>query len=118
MGRFDSLAEGKDLLMNSKERFSNRVEMYVKHRPSYPQEAIDYLYDIVGLRSNSEIADIGAGTGIFSRLLIVRGSRITAVEPNPAMREAAEKSLGEEPNFHAVAGSAESTGLTGGSVDF
>lgn len=57
--------------MNSKERFSNRVDSYTKYRPSYPQEVMDYLYDTVGL--DGEIADIGAGTGIFSKLLLKRG---------------------------------------------
>lgn len=104
--------------MNSKERFSNRVDTYVKYRPSYPKEAIGYLYDIVGLRPSSEVADIGAGTGIFSRLLLAQGSNVTAVEPNQAMREAAEKVLGGEPNFRAVSGSAEATGLQDHSFDF
>ncbi|WP_372660780.1 class I SAM-dependent methyltransferase [Cohnella sp.] len=104
--------------MENKERFSNRVEKYVKYRPSYPKEAIDYLYTAVGLRQHSEIADIGAGTGIFSRLLLERGSRVTAVEPNQAMREAAEKALGGNPNFSAVPEAAEDTRLPDHSVDF
>ncbi|CAG7653963.1 class I SAM-dependent methyltransferase [Paenibacillus allorhizosphaerae] len=104
--------------MNNKERFSNRVDSYVKYRPSYPQEAIDYLYDVVGLQRGSEVADIGAGTGIFSKLLLERGSRVIAVEPNPEMREAAENVLGENPNFRAVAGSAEVTGLPDRSIHF
>jgi ubiquinone/menaquinone biosynthesis C-methylase UbiE len=104
--------------MNSKERFSDRVDTYVLYRPNYPQEAIDYLYETVGLRPGSEVADIGAGTGIFSRLLLERGSRVTAVEPNQDMREVAEKALGGEPNFRAVAGSAEATGLPDRSVSF
>ncbi|TXK73853.1 class I SAM-dependent methyltransferase [Paenibacillus sp. N3.4] len=104
--------------MNNKERFSNRVDTYVKFRPSYPKEAIDYLYDSVGLQLKSEIADVGAGTGIFSKLLLERGSQVIAVEPNQAMREAAEQMLSGEPNFHAVSGSAEATGLPDQSVDF
>ncbi|RCW49069.1 class I SAM-dependent methyltransferase [Paenibacillus prosopidis] len=104
--------------MNSKERFSDRVDKYVKYRPSYPQDAIAYLYNIVGFRPDSEIADIGAGTGIFSKLLVERGSHVIAVEPNLAMREAAEKELGREPNYHSVSGSAEATGLPDGTVDF
>lgn len=80
--------------MENKERFTNRVDKYVKYRPSYPKEAIDYLYTVVGFQQQSEVADIGAGTGIFSRLLLERGSRVTAVEPNQAMREAAELALG------------------------
>jgi ubiquinone/menaquinone biosynthesis C-methylase UbiE len=107
--------------MKNEERFSNRVDMYVKFRPSYPNEAIDYLYDIVGLSPHSAVADIGAGTGIFSRLLLERGSCVTAVEPNQAMREAADKAvkaLKGKPDFHIVPGLAEATGLASGSVDF
>ncbi|MDF2646952.1 MAG: methyltransferase [Paenibacillus sp.] len=103
---------------NHKERFSNRVDTYVKFRPSYPKEAIDYLYDVVGLRANVIIADIGAGTGIFSKLLLQRGSQVIAVEPNQAMREAAEQMLSGDVNFRTVPGSAEATGLPNESVDF
>lgn len=104
--------------MDSKERFTNRVDAYVKYRPTYPKEAIDYLYETVGFRPESEVADVGAGTGIFSKLLVERGSRVTAVEPNRAMREAAERTLSGKPNFRAVAGAAEATGLADRSVDF
>ncbi|WP_054940508.1 class I SAM-dependent methyltransferase [Paenibacillus ihuae] len=104
--------------MNNRERFSNRVDSYLKYRPSYPKEAIDYLYDFVGLRSNSKIADIGSGTGIFAKLLLERGSYVTAIEPNQAMRVAAEHMLADKPNFQTSSGSAESTGLSDQSVDF
>lgn len=104
--------------MDSKKRFSNRVDSYVKYRPTYPGEAIDYLYSVVGLRADSRIADIGAGTGIFSELLLERGSHVIAVEPNLEMREAAEKKLGGKQSFRAVSGSAEATGLPDKSVDF
>lgn len=103
--------------MDSKERFSSRVDAYVKYRPSYPEEAISYLYDSAGFRPGMEIADIGAGTGIFSKLLLARGSRVIAVEPNEAMRQAAEKALGSDPNFRAISGAAEATGLPNDFVD-
>jgi SAM-dependent methyltransferase len=103
--------------MDNKERFSNRVDTYVKYRPSYPKEAIDYLYEVVGLTPASLVADVGAGTGIFSELLLERGSRVTAVEPNQAMREVAESKLGQYAGFQAVPGSAEATGLADHSVD-
>lgn len=61
--------------MNGKERFSNRVDAYVKYRPGYPAEAIDYLYKEAGLLPESEMADIGAGTGIFTRLSISSSAR-------------------------------------------
>lgn len=101
--------------MSSKERFSSRVDSYVKYRPSYPQELVDYLYETVEI--DGEIADIGAGTGIFSKLLLNRGSCVTAVEPNQAMRKAAESELGGKPGFHMISGSAEETGLPDQSVN-
>ncbi|MEK5257461.1 class I SAM-dependent methyltransferase [Paenibacillus sp. FSL F4-0125] len=104
--------------MNNKERFSNRVDSYVKYRPSYPRETIDYLYNTIGLKPNCDIADIGAGTGIFSALLLERGSRVTAVEPNPEMRTAAEEKFAKDNHFHALPGSAEKTELPDQSVDF
>lgn len=104
--------------MNNGERFTNRVDSYVKYRPSYPQEAIDYLYDYIGLRPDSKIADIGSGTGSLSKLLLERGSEVIAVEPNQAMREAAEQRLYSNPNFQSKSGSAEATGLPERSVDF
>lgn len=104
--------------MDNTQRFTNRVDTYVKYRPSYPKEAIDYLYEDVGFTSSSTVADIGAGTGIFSKLLLERGSNIVAVEPNQAMREAARSSLDGYANFSTTAGSAEHTKLADRSVDF
>ncbi|WP_274365846.1 class I SAM-dependent methyltransferase [Paenibacillus thermotolerans] len=104
--------------MDSKKRFSDRVDTYVKYRPSYPEEAIDYLYAAVGFTPGSTIADIGSGTGIFSKLLLSRGSRVIAVEPNEAMREAAVRALGQSEGFEALPGSAEATRLPDQAVDF
>lgn len=103
--------------MDNTGRFTDRVDTYVKFRPSYPQDAIDYLYGEVGLHSGSVVADIGAGTGIFSKLLLDRGSNVIAVEPNEAMRAAALERFGDEPRYRSVAGPAEATTLGDASVD-
>jgi SAM-dependent methyltransferase len=106
------------MVMDIKQSFSNRVKDYVKYRPTYPSDAIDYLYDIVKLNENSTVVDIGAGTGKLSKLLVERGTNVIAVEPNQEMRKASVQILGNEPNFRVVAGSAESTCLHDNSVDF
>lgn len=97
-------------------RFSDRVEDYVRYRPSYPPEVIGTLAEEAGLASGVPVADVGSGTGIFSALLLERGAVVHAVEPNAGMRRAAEERLGSDPRFHSVAASAEATGLTDGSV--
>ncbi|WP_407923711.1 class I SAM-dependent methyltransferase [Cohnella fermenti] len=105
--------------MNSKQRFSNRVDTYVKYRPSYPKEALDYLFGEVGFGPGSVVADVGAGTGIFSALLLERGAHVIAVEPNEAMRAEAVGRLAAQggDRFEAASGSAEATGLPDASVD-
>ena len=93
-------------------RFSDRTEDYVKYRPSYPREAIDTIVaDLAG--DPPRAADVGAGTGISARLLAERGLSVVAVEPNRAMREAAEP----HPGVAWRDGTAEATGLEAKSFD-
>lgn len=99
-------------------RFTNRVANYVKYRPGYPEEVLEYLKDNAGLTADSIIADIGSGTGIFTRLLLDKGYTVYAVEPNDAMRKSSEEQLFSYDNFHAVNGTAEATTLEAHSVDF
>lgn len=99
------------------ERFSDRVEDYVKYRPGYPSEALDLLSRECGLCAGATVADLGAGTGIFSQLLVQRGARVYAVEPNPDMRAAAERLLSGNPRFASIASTGEATGLPSASVD-
>ena len=92
-------------------RFSQRVADYVRHRPSYPPSLLAWLHDTIGFSPSWRVADIGSGTGIFSRLLLENGNPVHAVEPNDAMRAEAEASLGRHANFVSVTGTAESTTL-------
>lgn len=98
-------------------RFSNRVENYAKYRPGYPDKAIDYLQKECHLTPASVVADIGSGTGIFTKLLLDRGYTVYGVEPNEAMRKEAEKQLKHQPGFHSVNGTAEATNLPDRSAD-
>lgn len=98
-------------------RFSSRVADYVRARPSYPAAALDVLVAAHGMVPGTVVADLGSGTGIFSALLLERGCRVHAVEPNGAMRAAAEAAMGDLPGFTSVDGTAEATGLPAASVD-
>ena len=99
-------------------RFSSRVEYYIKFRPKYPKGLIDFLVEELALSPSSVIADVGSGTGVLSEMFLRNGNRVFGVEPNKEMREAAENLLREYPNFRSVNGSAESTTLDHQSVDF
>jgi SAM-dependent methyltransferase len=102
---------------DSQQRFSSRVENYVRYRPDYPREILAMLREHAGLRAGIRVADIGSGTGISSRLLLDAECEVFAVEPNAAMREAAKNLLGANPLFHSVAAPAEATTLSDQSVD-
>lgn len=102
--------------MNPTERFSDRVRDYVRYRPSYPPEVIDLLQRECGLQAGTPVADVGAGTGIFTRHLLDAGAIVYAVEPNEAMRLAAEAASAAHPRFHSIDAPAEATGLPDDSV--
>jgi len=99
--------------MNPTRRFADRASDYRRYRPDYPAAAIDAVLDGLGDPARLRVGDIGAGTGIASRLLAERGAFVLAVEPNAEMRAAAEPHGRVE--WHA--GQAEATGLAGASLD-
>lgn len=107
-----------DRKIESNQRFDDRVENYVKYRPSYPAEVIAFLCSKLGLTSSSIIADIGSGTGISSELFLKNGNAVYGVEPNPYMRQAAERLLAHYPQFRSIEGEAAETHLSNHSVNF
>jgi SAM-dependent methyltransferase len=101
----------------SMERFSARAADYVRSRPGYPAE-IRSVLESTGLpATDARIADIGSGTGLLSRMFLDAGYRVCGVEPNAAMREAAEKFLRGYASFESIDGRADATGLEPNSMD-
>lgn len=91
--------------------FTDLAEAYRRSRPGYPPALVDALLRRAGVRRGDPVCDAGAGTGILAAMLAERGLRVTAVEPNEAMRRNA-------PLLHGVRwvpGSFEATGLATGS---
>jgi len=102
---------------DSAQRFTTRVESYIKYRPGYPAEVIELLRSECGLINEAVVADIGSGTGILSELILKNGNAVFGVEPNEAMRTAGEQLLRGYPLFTSINGSAEKTTLPEDSVD-
>lgn len=93
--------------MNTINKFDGRATDYTASRPNYSMDFINCLYSQYGISKTSVIADIGSGTGKFSKHLLDRQSEVYCVEPNDDMRSIAEKELCEYENFYSVAGDAE-----------
>lgn len=102
---------------NSIERFSGKANLYAAGRPSYAAGFLQWLSEDQGLGAGSQVADVGSGTGKFSKQLLELGCEVHAVEPNADMRRIAEEELGGFPGFHSVIGDASATGLPDRSMD-
>jgi SAM-dependent methyltransferase len=100
------------------QRFSSRVESYVKYRPNYPPVILDILKSECGLSPTSVVADVGSGTGILTDLFLRNSNPVFGIEPNREMREAGEALLKGYPQFTSVVGRAEATTLADHSVAF
>ncbi len=91
--------------------FSPQAKAYARARPSYPPAMIELLFKVAGVEPGAAVVDVGAGTGLFTAVLAEHGLRVTAIEPNAAMREQARRVDGVVWRD----GSFEDTGLEAGS---
>ena len=97
----------------STELFTEKSEAYAKYRPGYPEEALDIILEPFKSQKSISIADIGAGTGIASRLLADLGASVNAIEPNASMIESADS----HPNITYHKSNAEDIPLVNNSAD-
>lgn len=101
----------------AKDIFKGKAYMYSRYRPAYPPSLISLLEKEISLSPLDTVADIGSGTGILSRLFLEHGHVVYGIEPNDEMRGTSSTSLRAMPNFHALNGTGENTGLDDDSVD-
>lgn len=101
-----------------KTAFEYCAREYAAGRPFYPRRLAREIKTRLRLKRGAFVADIGAGTGLATKMLLEAGLRAIPVEPSASMRQEGEKFLrahGWRVQFRE--GSAESTGLRTASVD-
>src|SRR5436305_1567703 len=96
--------------MSQRLSFGVAADLYDEMRPTYPPDAVRWA---VGERP-CRVVDLGAGTGILTRVLRALGHDVVPVEPDPAMRDRLDRAT---PGLSALAGDAEGIPLPDGSVD-
>ncbi len=102
----------------NEDKFTKKSSIYDKYRPSYSTDLIEYLYTKAGFNNKSKIADIGAGTGIFSEQLLKQGSQVILIEPNVSMLREARKKLSNYKNASFLLSNAEKIDLPSHSLDY
>jgi ubiquinone/menaquinone biosynthesis C-methylase UbiE len=100
------------------ERFSDRVDDYVKYRPHYSPEIVQALEQACRLNAEHVIVDVGCGTGLLAKIFLENGNPVIGVEPNANMHQAGEDFLSAYNHFRMIAGSAEHTTLPDQCADF
>lgn len=100
----------------NEQKFSGKSAAYAKARPGYPPALFEHLRERGVLTAGTVAADIGSGTGKFTRSLAEFAEKVYAVEPNADMRRAAEANFADCGNIISIDGNAERTTLPGGSV--
>ncbi|MFF9900800.1 class I SAM-dependent methyltransferase [Streptomyces longispororuber] len=96
--------------------FDSVAAQYAAARPGYPPELFTTVEELAGAPlAGADVADIGAGTGIATRLLRDRGAHVIAVEPGPEMGAHLRAAL---PGTPLVRGSGDALPLAAASADF
>lgn len=97
--------------------FDELAEKYGEHRPAYAPQVRDALLGLLSKPCETvDFVDVGAGTGIWTRMVRQRGCPTIAVEPSAPMREVGIRQS-EGSGIDWRDGSAESTGLPADSAD-
>jgi SAM-dependent methyltransferase len=94
--------------------FGAAAAAYAEHRPVYAEAAVEWALGPVRDRRPLRVADIGAGTGKLTAMLVRLGAEVTAVEPDPQMLAELRRTL---PEVRSVPGNAEELPLADASVD-
>lgn len=94
--------------------FGREADTYERSRPTYPPEAVTWLAGHLRLGPGVVVADLAAGTGKLTRLLVPTGVEVIGVEPVAAMRDVLRRVL---PSVPVVAGTAEAMPFRASSLD-
>jgi SAM-dependent methyltransferase len=102
-----------DIHSSARVGYGREAATYARGRPDYPDALLAWLRDALRLAPGRRVADVGAGTGKFTRRLEATGAAVLAIEPVDAMRAELERSTGAV----ALAGTAQALPVSSSTLD-
>jgi SAM-dependent methyltransferase len=93
--------------------FGQEAQSYDAYRPRYPREAVEWVLE-AARRNVHDVADVGAGTGALTALLVSMGLDVTAFDADGQMLEQLRHSV---PGVTTIVAPAEQLTLDDASVD-
>lgn len=97
------------IILRTEWDYTQLADSYLK-RPDYSTSAIDKMLSIAEIKEGDTVCDVGAGVAHLTLMLLDKGLKVVAVEPNDAMRANGIKRTGDYPNVKWVEGTGEETG--------
>ena len=94
--------------------FDEVAEIYDRARPSYPADLFDALFQM--LPAESQIVEVGPGTGQATKDLLARGAFVHAVEIGPAMAAKLRSNLSSD-RLRVTVGDFEAVSIAPGTAD-
>jgi SAM-dependent methyltransferase len=94
--------------------FADGADIYAASRPSYPGEALDWLRDRMSIGPDSRVVEVGAGTGLFTRLILETGAKVLATDPVAEMLTHLAATI---PGVATIVATAEALPVAAESVD-
>lgn len=83
------------------------AETYHSVRPGYPAELYAYIKELCGIGKESQLLEIGAGSGIATVELAKLGGRVVAIEPGSHLAAIARKQTAGFSNVEVLEGTFE-----------
>src|SRR5690606_2279453 len=97
-------------------RWFGFADTYDRYRPQPPAAAADLLMRLAQTDRPALVVDLGAGTGLSTRLWAGRAAQVIGIEPNPDMRRRAEAQT-DAPEITYREGVSTATGLPDACAD-
>ena len=97
--------------------FDTAVSNYDKMRPGYVDEIYQAIFNFIPIDGNSNVAEVGSGSGQATLPVLKTGCKLTAVEYGENFSELLKNKFKDFPKFSVVTGKFEEVSLDEGVFD-